>query len=187
VAKSFEVFSKGKIYGEIILILLTIGSWHRGFDRLVKAVDDLKKTGLISDEVLAQIGDGNYIPTYLNSIDYYSPDEFVNLIHQSRVVIGHAGMGTIIEATKQKKPVIVVPRIAKLGEANTDHQFNTAKQLEAEGKILVAYDVSELPLKLKEATAFVPTVSESCQEILQAVQKFIEDVGRKKRKLVNNK
>jgi len=163
------------------LIFLTVGSWHKGFNRLVKAVDALKKDGLISEEVLAQIGNGDYMPTCLNAVDYYSPEDFVNVLKQSRIVIAHAGMGAIIEATNQGKPVIVVPRMAKLGEANTDHQFNTAKQLEAEGKILVAYEESELPVKLEEAKTFVPAKSESSQEILRVVQEFIEDVVRRKK------
>lgn len=162
------------------MIFLAVGSWHKGFDRLVKAVDELKGCGIIAEEVKAQIGEGKYKPNNLKVVDYYCSDEFARAIRQARIVISHAGMGTIIETTRQGKPIIVVPRKAELGEANTDHQFNTAKQLEAEGKILVAYEESELPVKLEEAKTFVPAKSESCQEILRVVQKFIEDVVRRK-------
>ena len=37
------------------MIFLTVGSWYRGFDRLVCAVDALKETGEIAEEVIAQI------------------------------------------------------------------------------------------------------------------------------------
>ena len=159
------------------MIFLTVGSWHRGFDRLVREVDTLKKNGVISEEVLAQIGSSSYRPTYLNAIDYFSPGEFVNVLGRSRIVISHAGMGTIIEAVSRKKTVIVVPRMARLGEANTDHQFDTARQLEVEGKILVAYEESMLPIKIKEAETFIPKQSESCPEVLRVVQDFIESIA----------
>ena len=158
------------------MIFLTVGSWHKGFDRLIKAVDELKGQGIITEEVNAQIGDGKYKPINLKTLEYYSPDEFVKVISQARIVIAHAGMGTIIETTKQGKPIIVVPRKVKLGEANNDHQFDTAKTLEREGKILVAYETEYLPEKFKEAETFVPSQGKGSQEIIDAVQAFINDV-----------
>ena len=38
------------------MIFLTVGSRY-GFDRLVRAVDGLVERGVITDEVVAQIGD----------------------------------------------------------------------------------------------------------------------------------
>jgi len=158
------------------LIFLAVGSWHKGFDRLVKAVDEFKGDGIITEEVKAQIGNSTYEPSNLESLDYYSPDEFANIIREARIVISHAGMGTIIETTKQGKPIIIVPRKAKLGEANTDHQFDTAKVLAKEGRLLVAFETEDLPVKLKEAESFVPTQGKGSQEILDAVKAFIDDV-----------
>ena len=171
-----KVFSQGEVFREVILIFLTIGSWHRGFDRLVKAVDELKGQGVITEDVYAQIGDGTYKPINLETRTYYSSVEFVKIISQARIVIAHAGMGTIIEATRQGKPIVVVPRQADLGEANTDHQFDTAEVLEREGKILVARETGDLPVKLKEAEDFIPTQGKDSGQVLNAVQAFIDSV-----------
>ncbi len=162
------------------MIFLTIGSWHKGFDRLIKAVDELKGQGIITEEVNAQIGDGRYKPINLKTQEYYSPDEFVKIISQARIVIAHAGMGTIIEATKQGKPIIVVPRKADLGEANTDHQVDTAEVLEREGKIVVAYETDDLLQKLNEVKSFAPSQGHIENGILRAVQEFIDDVVARK-------
>lgn len=42
--------------------------------------------------------------------------------------------------------------------------------------MLVAYEVNELPAKLKEAETFVPVQGQHSEEILQAVQEFIDDL-----------
>ncbi|MCK4814259.1 hypothetical protein KA005_00700, partial [bacterium] len=52
----------------------------------------------------------------------------------------------------------------------------TARQFEAEGWILVAYEVSDLPIKIKQAKTFVPVRSQGSKEILKVVQEFIDDV-----------
>jgi len=162
------------------VIFLTVGTWRRGYDRLVRAVDELVEKGVIAEEVAAQIGHGSYQPRQLKTIRFCSPDEFVKLISEVSLVISHAGMGTIIQAVRLGKPVIVVPRKASLGEADNDHQFTTAKQLEAEGKVLAAYEVSELPEKLEQAKTFVPSRSSGADQILKAVQEFIGQVANLK-------
>ena len=162
------------------MIFLTVGSWYKGFDRLVRAVDALKETGDISEDVIAQIGPGKYEPKHFSSMEFCSPDEFNRIVNNARIVIAHAGLGTIAMAIKQRKPIVVVPRQPSLGEISDDHQFLTAEQLEGEGKILVAYEIADLPAKLREAASFAPAVSTGSQDICQAVEEFIEGVVAKK-------
>lgn len=162
------------------MIFLTVGTWRVGYNRLVEAVDELVGSGVINEEVIAQTGHNSYKPKHMTVMEFCSPTEFRKLISKAELVISHAGMGTIIETVQLRKPLIAVPRRRSLGEVDNDHQFTTAKQLETEGKILVAYEVSELPAKLKEAETFVPTKSESCEEILRAVKEVIDGVAAKK-------
>lgn len=156
------------------MIFVTVGTWRSGYDRLVQAVDELLGRGVIAEEVVAQIGNGSYKPKYMTVVEFCSPSEFRNLIARAWLVISHAGMGTIIETVQLLKPLIAVPRRRSFGEVDNDHQFVTAKELEAEGKILVAYEVNELPAKLKEAETFVPSEGQGSNEILQVVQGFID-------------
>jgi len=147
----------------------------------VKAVDELLNDGTITEEVIAQTGYSSYKPKHMTVMEFCSPTEFRDLIFRAWLVISHAGMGTIIETVQLLKPLIAVPRCRSLGEVDNDHQFTTAKQLETEGKILVAYEVSDLPAKLEEARTFVPAKSESCEEILDAVKEFIDSIAAKRR------
>jgi len=163
------------------LIFLAVGTWRKGFDRLVKAVDELVGSRVITDEVIAQIGYSSYKPNNLKTIDFCSPNDFEQLISKAKVVISHAGVGTIALAIKNRKQVIVVPRKKMLGEVDNNHQFTTARQLETEGNILVAYEVSDLPEKLKQAQTFVPAGTETSHQILLAVQEFIDNIIEKKK------
>lgn len=164
------------------MILLTVGSWHRGFDRLVRAVDELKQQGVIEDEVRAQIGDGAYKPQHLEWVDYIEPAEFDALTARSRLLIAHAGMGTIATALKYAKPIIVMPRKHELGEHIDNHQFATVEALEKEHKIIAAYEVDQLPQKLEQARTFVPAQGQGADGILAAVQEFINQVQAEKTK-----
>ncbi len=163
------------------MIFLTVGSWHRGYNRLIKAVDELVESGVIHDEVIAQTGYSSYRPKRIKVIKFCSPDEFLNFVAQAKIVISHAGVGTIVEAVKKFKPVVVVPRKSCLGEHFDNHQFVTAETLEKEGKILVAYEVGELAHKIKQAEDFTPDHFEVANEILCAVQAFVDRVIAKKR------
>ena len=60
------------------------------------------------------------------------------------MVIAHAGMGTILSALKQDKPIIVVPRLASLKEHRNDHQMATAMRMDELGYVYVAYDKKQL-------------------------------------------
>ena len=166
------------------MIFLTVGTWRVGYNRLVEAVDELVSSGVITEEVIAQIGYSSYKPKYMTVVKFCSPDKFVGTISKAMIVISHAGMGTIIETIRQRKPIIVVPRHRLLGEADNDHQFTTARQLEIDCKILVAYETSELPEKLKKAKSFIPAEGENCEKILQAVEEFIDNVNVRARKRI---
>lgn len=175
-----ELLPAGKIFGQTGMIFLTVGTWYKGFDRLVKAVDELVGSGVISDTVIVQTGYSSYRPKHIKVIDFCSPDEFAELISKATVVVSHAGMGTIIQSLKQCKPVVVVPRRRALGEVSNDHQFSTAKHLETEGKVLVAYEIADLPAKLKQAKTFAPASEQRSEKILHAVQEFIDKTAAEK-------
>ena len=46
------------------MIFVSVGTHEQPFNRLVKAVDDLKKDGVITDEVIIQTGFSTYKPKY---------------------------------------------------------------------------------------------------------------------------
>lgn len=163
------------------MIFLTVGNWHKGFDRLVKSIDEFIRDRIITEEVIGQIGPGSYKPGFQHR-DYFSQEEFSDLVSRARLIISHAGMGTIVQSVRLSKPIIVVPRKASLGEHVDDHQLTSTKYMEMEGKVLAAYEVDDLPAKIEQANTFKPTAHNDAGDVIKIVQDFIDNIVEKKQK-----
>jgi len=123
------------------MIFATIGT-QAPFDRFVKMLDELCQN--INEEVVCQTIQTNYQAQNIKTVDFLPPDEFNQYLEKARLIIAHAGMGTIISALKQKKPIIIVPRLASLKEHRNDHQMATAMRMHELGYVYVAYDKAQL-------------------------------------------
>lgn len=123
------------------MIFATIGT-QAPFARFVKMLDELCEG--IDEEVIVQTIKSEYQPKHVKCVDFLPPDVFAQYFNKARMVIAHAGMGTILSALKQDKPIIVVPRLASLKEHRNDHQMATAMRMDELGYVYVAYDKKQL-------------------------------------------
>ena len=123
------------------MILLTIGT-QLPFERLVRALDELAPT--LSMPVFGQIGHSAYQPTNFEFCRSMRPDEFDMRFSKAKVVISHAGIGTILTAQKHRKPIILFPREAAFGEHRNDHQLATCAQLEGQPGVSIARTLDDL-------------------------------------------
>lgn len=156
------------------MIFVTVGS-DIPFDRLIKAVNQwARKNG--RRDVFAQIGRDAWEPDYISFAALLTPCEFRERLAASSVVVAHAGMGTILSALQSCKPILVMPRRGMLGETRNDHQFDTARQLLAKGKINVAFDEVELSAcldRLGDFTPKEPIAPFAGPELVRALHDFI--------------
>lgn len=129
------------------MIFVAVGT-QLPFDRLIRAVDAwCKQTGR-GGEVFGQIGHigaKNYTPAHFQWAEMIEADAFRNKIMAADLVVGHAGMGSIITAMSFAKPIVVLPRRAHLGEHRSDHQFATVKRLGTRPGIYPATSEADLP------------------------------------------
>lgn len=123
------------------MIFCTIGT-QAPFDRFVKIVDEVAIN--LDEEIIAQVYKSKYVAKNIRTVEFLPPDEFNKLFNQSRLIVSHAGMGTIISALKQHKPIIIFPRIAALGEHRNEHQLATAQKMKNLGYVYVANNADEL-------------------------------------------
>ena len=160
------------------MIFLTVGD-QLPFDRLIKTVDLWAgETGY--GEVFAQIGNASYLPQNINYCKFCSPVEYHEKISRADLVIGHAGIGTILSAMEHKKAVLVLPRQVTLGEVTNDHQMETAKRFLRMQFIEVAFDEDELLKKMQDISTIIMSKRDFCSsfassELLQTLQDFIND------------
>lgn len=124
------------------MIFVTVGS-DIPFDRLIKAVDRWASEKHRRD-IFAQIGRGGWEPRFIPFAAMLEPPEFKERLISSQIIVGHAGMGTILSALQNRKPVLVMPRRGHLGETRNDHQMATARVMLDMGKVHVAFDEEEL-------------------------------------------
>ena len=107
------------------MIFVTTGT-QEPFDRLVQIIDDFAET--CNEEIIVQAIHTKYPVQNVKVLGFLDPQEYKKIFEEARVIISHAGMGTIISALTNLKPIIIFPRIAKLGEHRNEHQLATAKK-----------------------------------------------------------
>jgi UDP-N-acetylglucosamine transferase subunit ALG13 len=131
------------------MIFLTVGH-QMPFDRLVRAVDEWAADH--PDRlVFAQIGRTDYRPAHILYKTFLSKNEFELCLRQCEFVVGHAGTGTILQASMFGKPLIVLPRLSSKRETRTDHQVGTARHFARKDQVVAALEVGELKAKLSSA------------------------------------
>ncbi|WP_281544135.1 glycosyltransferase [Grimontia sp. SpTr1] len=105
------------------MIFVTVGS-QMAFDRMVNIVDEwAKKTS--RNDIVAQIGMSSEKFDNIDCYEGFTSEEFKNKIEQADVVIGHAGMGTILTCLEIGKPLLIMAREGSLKETRNDHQIAT--------------------------------------------------------------
>ena len=118
------------------MIFATVGT-QLPFDRLIRTLDQWAKDRGQAD-AFAQIGPDGAAPATIEFTRTMEPAEFQAKLEQADLIVAHAGMGTILSALELGKRVIVMPRLAELGEHRNDHQLATAKKLGDAGLVQVA-------------------------------------------------
>jgi len=125
------------------MIFLTVGS-ELPFDRLVMAVDTwcgANKQHTVFGQI-ADPGPNGYRPDNFIWKKFVSPDEYKQKYNEAELIIGHAGMGSIISALVEGRPILIMPRRASLRETRNDHQVATAKRFFKHVGIFVADEES---------------------------------------------
>ena len=137
-------------------IFVTVGT-ELPFDRLVGAIDRWAGCRGADVEVFAQTGDGEYRPENIEWEPFVDRATFTRRFGEADLVVAHAGMGTILSALEDGKPLLVMPRRADLREHRNDHQLATASRLSALDREAVAADETALVASLDAATADAPS------------------------------
>jgi len=154
------------------MIFLTLGT-QLGFDRLVKAVDDAAQN--LDEEVFGQIGVSAYQPKHFAFTDFLTPQDFSARFGSARLIVGHAGMGTILSGMKAEKPLVLMARQAKLGEHRNDHQLATVAQMRRIKGIHIADtsdDVAKL-LSTRALDSMSATASPALDRLIAALEQEI--------------
>ena len=83
------------------MIFVTVGTHEQPFNRLVKAVDELKRDGVITEDVIMQTGFSTYEPKYCQWSKLIPYQQMIKNVEDARIVITHGGDRDIIGSTKK--------------------------------------------------------------------------------------
>jgi UDP-N-acetylglucosamine transferase subunit ALG13 len=131
------------------VIVVTIGT-SDPFDRLLAAVALLPG----DEEIVAQCGDSTVRPANARCVAFLGFGELNALLASARVVVTHAGAGSVLTALAAGRRPIVVPRLRRYGEAVDDHQVEFGRSLAGAGLVTMVEDPAGLPA----AVATAPTI-----------------------------
>jgi UDP-N-acetylglucosamine transferase subunit ALG13 len=122
------------------MIFVTVGTSRWPFDRLVWAAGKLGT----SEPVFAQCGATLLRPQSVECVDRLTPAECEQLVREARVVVTHAGIGSIASCIQHGRRPVVVPRLRALGESIDDHQLPFARRLADLELVTIIEDVTLL-------------------------------------------
>jgi UDP-N-acetylglucosamine transferase subunit ALG13 len=127
------------------MIFVTVGTHEQPFNRLVEYIDNMKRDGLITEDVVIQTGYCTYEPKYCTWEKLYPYQQMVKFVDEARIVITHGGPSSFIMPLQVGKTPIVVPRQQKYGEHVNDHQVEFAEEVAKRmGTIISVADVNDL-------------------------------------------
>jgi UDP-N-acetylglucosamine transferase subunit ALG13 len=128
------------------VILVTVGN-DLPFSRLVRHADAWSKAHP-SERVFAQTGrlqPSDHVPEHMDWVEMLPAEQFEHRWTGAKLVVAHAGMGSIITALATAKPMVILPRQAQLHEHRNDHQLATAKRFAGRPGLFVAWTEADLP------------------------------------------
>lgn len=138
-------------------IFATVGT--APFPRLVKKMDEISR--ILNERIIMQIGKTDYKPRNMEYFDFADYDTIKELNRNAKIVISHAGIGSIITALEAGTPLIVVPRLRKYGELIDDHQLEIARVLKEQKLADVSYDIGDIPYIIYSFNCTRPSPSDN--------------------------
>ena len=114
------------------MIFVTVGTNEARFDRLLHAVAELE----LEEDVVVQHGHSAPIhPPGATLVDFLPFEGMVDMIRRSRVVVTHAGVGSVMVSLANGKRPVVVPRRKAFAEAVDDHQLELGRRFASAGLV----------------------------------------------------
>lgn len=166
------------------MIFVTVGTHEQQFNRLIECIDNLKRDGIIDEDVIMQTGFSTYEPKYCKWSKLIPYKEMVQNVADARIVITHGGPASFIMPLQIGKTPIVVPRQKKFDEHVNDHQVDFANAVaERMGTIIPVVDINKLQEMVINYDSIVQTmgheISSNNAQFNSEFEKIVESLLNK--------
>jgi len=160
------------------MILVLLGTFVAVFKRPLIEIERLCIEGIINEEVVVQSGYTTFDESmHLKLTPFFSPQELTTLHLKARLVITHAGTGSIMNAIRFKKKTIAIARLAKHDEHVDDQQMEILEEFAHRGYILPWRESDDISIVLAKAEQFEPAKFNSGNsKIINYITAYIDKI-----------
>lgn len=163
------------------MIFVTVGTHEQPFNRLVQTIDELKRDGVITDNVIMQTGFSTYEPKYCQWDKLIPYGQMIKNVENALIVITHGGPASFIMPLQLGKTPIVVPRQHQFNEHVNDHQVEFARNVaERMGTIITIEDISKLRDVIENYNQIVENMKHGMnsnnQKFCEELEKIIDGI-----------
>jgi UDP-N-acetylglucosamine transferase subunit ALG13 len=155
------------------MIFVTVGTNEARFDRLLQAVANLE----LDEELVIQHGHSSPLgPPQAQLVDFLAFETMVETIRRARVVVTHAGVGSVMVALANGKPPVVVPRRKSFREAVDDHQLQLGRRFARAGLVTLVEtpdSLGEVVTRQQNAATLVPSSSSLSADLRGFLEQLI--------------
>ena len=107
--------------------------------------------GETGERVVMQIGRSGFVAKNAETFAFVSKEQAEAYYEEARLVVCHAGIGSILGGMTRNKPLVLIPRTVLVPDSNDDQQAIVAEKVRSMGRGVVANGVSEVRDKIREA------------------------------------
>ncbi|MDH3673085.1 MAG: hypothetical protein OES46_18305 [Gammaproteobacteria bacterium] len=156
---------------------VVVGNSHRPFHRLLDAVVSLKD--ILPKPIVVQYGHTPFRTPAIEAVDFLGMEQFIDRLKGARLLILHAGVGTVLQAVEAGQVPVVMPRRRAFGEHVDDHQVDYAQAMERAGLVIVAHTCEDLHAAIRSASnRTVKPVSRSPEpQLVALVREALHEVA----------
>lgn len=159
------------------MILVTLGTQDKSFKRLLNAVQKCIDDKVINEEVVVQTGCTKYNSKDMKIFDLMSQEQLDKYRKQARIIITHAGVGSILDSLRLDKKIIAAARLKKYHEHTNDHQLQILNNFANDGYIIKLENFDDLSSILNNIDSFNPKKYDGNNEkIKNMIVEFIESI-----------
>ncbi len=130
--------------------------------------------GETDETVWVQTGHATVRPSHASYRRFFPETEYRQLFWASRAIVAHAGLGTLLEAARARKPLVCLPRLRRYGEHWDDHQLEICAQLSESGTLHYVQDPEDLNWEAL-ARAEAPVFPGSGTGLADRIMSFLEE------------
>ena len=158
-------------------VFVTVGTRDEPFTRLLKAVEDLVKTGVIKEKVIVQAGHTKFQSEQLDIFDFCDAEKIDELIMNAKYVITQESAGIGTKCLKFNTKFIVMPRDYQYDELPTKSDMNEDLhwKLEEMGYTKVVNNVSELRTAIEQTDKLKSGFKFDNSLAIETLKKALED------------